>query len=254
MFPHGFMDLYEVHSYRNAANILSTACKDDFAELIDNLITFRIQTEDMVKSGGNKTEIAKAVDKRFNPLGWNETRIDAELVFTKHYRSLIGRVPKSGKNKGKTIYESEKFQETYRIPGFVDGHKIDFVKNNVAFDLEWNSKDQTFDRDLYAMRAFYDCNIIQAGVLLTRSESLKEIFGEIQNRVHIKDFKSKYGASTTWMGKLSYRLNAGRAGGCPMLVLGFKPPIVSDFETWKLANPVIKSETFDLNETVDEDA
>jgi hypothetical protein len=38
------------------------------------------------------------------------------------------------------------------IRGFIDGHNIDFVKNKVAFDFEWNSKDQTFDRDLLAMQ------------------------------------------------------------------------------------------------------
>lgn len=30
-----------------------------------------------------------------------------------------------------------------------NGHNIDFLKGRVAFDLEWNSKDQTFDRDLF---------------------------------------------------------------------------------------------------------
>lgn len=38
--------------------------------------------------------------------------------------------------------------------------------------------------------------------------------------------KQKYGASTTWMGKLLYRLNAGRHGGCPVLVFGIKPDII----------------------------
>lgn len=39
---------------------------------------------------------------------------------------------------------------------YIDGHNIDFIKGRVAFDLEWNSKDQTFDRDLLAMRTYYD--------------------------------------------------------------------------------------------------
>ncbi|MCE3237613.1 MAG: hypothetical protein K0R24_594 [Gammaproteobacteria bacterium] len=42
--------------------------------------------------------------------------------------------------------------------------------------------------------------------------------------------KDKYGASTTWMGKLLYRLNAGRHGSCPVLVFGITPNIVVD---WK---------------------
>lgn len=42
------------------------------------------------------------------------------------------------------------------------------------------------------------------------------------------------------MGKLTYRLDAGRGGGCPILAIGIKPPVVADFETWKEANPIIK--------------
>src|SRR5690606_9968134 len=116
------------------------------------------------------------------------------------------------------------------LKNFLDGHKVDYVKNRVAFDLEWNSKDQTFDRDLYAFRAFYDCNLIDAAVLMTRSESLNAVFeglgAELDKEGNTvlkrsgkpKLIKEKYGASTTWMGKLIYRINANRHGGCPVLV------------------------------------
>ena len=41
------------------------------------------------------------------------------------------------------------------IENLIDGHKIDYVKKRVAFDMEWTSKDQTFDRDLYALRTLH---------------------------------------------------------------------------------------------------
>ena len=125
--------------------------------------------------------------------------------------------------------------------------------------MEWNSKDQTFDRDLYAVRAFYECGIVNAGLLLTRSKELGPLFAEIGNRLPIKDFKSKYGASTTWMGKLRYRLDAGRNGGCPILAIGIRPPVVSDFDAWKENHPVISHRidaaelTDDSGEDADED-
>ena len=62
------------------------------------------------------------------------------------------------------------------LEGYIDGHNIDFVKGRVAFDLEWNSKDQTFDRDLLAMRTYYDCDIISVGVIITRAEDLNSVF------------------------------------------------------------------------------
>lgn len=63
--------------------------------------------------------------------------------------------------------------------------------------------------------------MISAAVLLTRSESMNEVFREL-------GIMPKYGASTTWMGKLLYRINAGRSGGCPVLVLGITPKLIKD--------------------------
>jgi hypothetical protein len=135
----------------------------------------------------------------------------------------------------------EKRQKEVRRDRYLDGHKIDYVKGRVAFDLEWNSKDQTFDRDLYAFSAFFQCGVIDAAVLVTRSKSLNPVFrdlGEALKKDGSIDYKSpgkprmtreKYGASTTWMGKLLYRLNAGRNGGCPVLVVGITPNCIEDW-------------------------
>lgn len=62
--------------------------------------------------------------------------------------------------------------EVETIEGYIDGHNIDFLKNRVAFDLEWNSKDQTFDRDLLGMRTYFDCGLIDVGVIVTRANAL----------------------------------------------------------------------------------
>ena len=112
---------------------------------------------------------------------------------------------------------------------YLDGHKIDYVKDKVAFDLEWNSKDQTFDRDLYAMNAFFLCGAIDVGVLVTRSLSMNDVFRSVGPALtrtgaveKLKDGSDKptmrkYGASTTWMGKLIYRLNATTSRPTPGL-------------------------------------
>ncbi|MBF0325146.1 MAG: hypothetical protein HQL42_08730 [Alphaproteobacteria bacterium] len=250
MFPPGFTDLYEVYSYRNASRILATACRDDFAEIIRTLMTFRIKTEEIVKSGGNKSQIAKNMEDLLHPQGWNETRVKGDLYIRRVVSYKEGKEIKAGKNRGAVKFVGKTREDLSVVRGFIDGHKIDFIKNRVAFDLEWNSKDQTFDRDLYAARTFYECGIVSAGVLLTRSALLAPLFAEIQPRVDIKDFKSKFGASTTWMGKLKYRLDAGRGGGCPILALGIKPALVDDFDEWKAAHPIIRQADFDIAEAV----
>lgn len=250
VLPAALLERYEVLSYRNAARILAAACPNEFRELVDTLTGFKIETSQMVAKGGNKSLIAYRMDDLLNPRGWFETRIRGHMLVettTIETNPLFGT--KRSEKKSKSV------ERCYRINNVIDGHKIDFVKGRVAFDMEWNSKDQTFDRDLYAMRAFYEAGIISAGVLLTRDTSLGPMFAEIGSRMEVPGFKSKYGASTTWMGKLSYRLDAGRAGGCPILAIGIKPAVVEDFEQWKTDNPILRStvDLGDLSTPVEED-
>lgn len=215
--PADICEKFEVYSYRNAANILRNSFPGHFAEIIDALRAFSISTTQIRTPGGSKSEIAKYVDTLFNE-DWRETRISADL----HVKLMPP--------KGTEVFES------YMREGFLDGHRIDFVKGRVALDLEWNSKDQTYDRDLYAFSAFYDAGAIDVAVIITRGTSLDNDFFRSLGKVLTKDgaegagdVYKKFGASTTWLGKLLYRLDAGRNGGCPVLAVGITPRCVADY-------------------------
>jgi len=206
-------ELYDVYSYRHAAAILANSFPDELKEIEKALLEFRITVRDIGTPGGNESDVPKKFSRILRPAGWVETRIQGDLLVRVQKRS----------------------ESTRRvIKNFIDGHKIDYVKGRVAFDLEWNSKDQTFDRDLYALRAFHDCGLISAGVMVTRSASLNSVFGVVPQLDKAgkpvgKTVRAKYGASTTWMDKLLYRLNAGRHGGCPVLVFGITPKLITDW-------------------------
>ncbi|MBI5330409.1 MAG: restriction endonuclease [Betaproteobacteria bacterium] len=202
--PDALLDLYEVHNYRHAAEVMHAGCRAELDELVQALLEFRLTQADIVTPGGNESSIPKRLSTLLRPREWLETRIKGDLLITLE------------------SHGTEKSVRTLRIDDYLDGHKVDYVKNRIAFDLEWNSKDQTFDRDLYAFRAFHEAGVISAAVLLTRSESLNPVFKQL-------DVMHKYGASTTWMGKLQYRLRAGRNGGCPVLALGITPKLISDW-------------------------
>ena len=163
--------------------------------------------------GGNESPIPKKFDDVLYPYGWREIRISGDLIVKKFPRQTAQR-------RGRF---SDKPFEVETITGYIDGHNIDFLKNKVAFDLEWNSKDQTFDRDLLAMRTYFDCGLIDVGVIVTRAAELNDIFKEA-------GVMAKYGASTTWMGKLLYRLDSRRNGGCPILAIGMKKGCVEGYE------------------------
>lgn len=249
--PKDIQKLYEFHNYHNAAQVLTTGCGSEFKEIIEGLRAFRLTIADIRKPGGNESDIPKRLSGLLRSKGWMETRIKGDLLITKV--SVTGgksslEDEEEEESETETLEKIEELKEKgchvekITRPNFLDGHKVDYVKNRVAFDVEWNSKDQTFDRDLYAFRAFYECGLIDAAVLLTRSASLNDVFEKlgpeldkdgnpkVDKKGKPKLLKTKYGASTTWMGKLLYRLNAGRHGGCPVLALGITPKLIKD---WK---------------------
>lgn len=197
--PKDLLKAYEVYDHRHAAAIVCKEFPHEFADICDALGRFRLSTKDLTSPGGNESQIPKIMSDILRPKGWAESKLEATLeVF-----EVAGKHRKSVKKLNHGT------------------HKVDYVKGQVAFDLEWNSKDQTFDRDLYAFRAFFEYHAISVGILVTRSTALNKIFHEL-------NITSKYGASTTHWDKLIPRIEAGRGGGCPILVFGITSEQIMD--------------------------
>ncbi len=210
---------YEFYNYGHAIEILSEAFPTEWNEIQQCLSQLSISTDDIRAAGGNETAIPKKLDEVLYPLGWREIKITGDLI--------VKLYPRKANQRGR--FDSEPFDQK-TIEGYIDGHNIDYVKDKVAFDLEWNSKDQTFDRDLMAMRTYFDCGLIEVGIIVTRSQELNEVFKALENEGGRK-LMPKYGASTTWMGKLLPRLNSRRNGGCPILAIGIRKACVEGFGT-----------------------
>lgn len=217
-YPVALLDRFEFHSYGHALEILTESFPLHWQEIYQSLSQFGVTTDELRAAGGNETAIPKKFDDVLYPLGWREIKITGDL--------LIKMYPRKANQRGR--FSDSPFSEK-TIEGWIDGHNIDFIKDKVAFDLEWNSKDQTFDRDLLAMRTYFDCGIIDVGVIVTRSEELNDVFRSLKTSGG-EPLMKKYGASTTWMGKLLPRLNSRRNGGCPILAVGIRKPCVID---WK---------------------
>ncbi|KAA3642791.1 MAG: hypothetical protein DWQ07_19900 [Chloroflexi bacterium] len=201
--PKDILELYDVYDHRHASAILAFDFPVLYDEICEVLRHFRL-TDEMIKApGGNESEIPKKFSEILRPLGWVE-------------RTLNARVQ---------IDESDEYVRP-------ETHKIDYLKGRIAFDVEWNSKDQTFDRDLFAFSSFFEYQKISIGILVTRSTSLHGYFATLGNYVDKhgveRPIKSKYGASTTHMDKLIPRLKGGRSGGCPVLALGIKQELIEN--------------------------
>jgi hypothetical protein len=197
-------DKYELYNFNNALEIMAQAYTQEYLELMNALEQFTITVEDIMAPGGNESTIPKKIADLLVNRGWEEeVKITADLLVKLHAQN----------------------PQEFTIENYIDGHKMDYFKGKIAVDMEWNSKDQTFDRDLLAFRAYYECGIIDCGVIITRSAALNPVFSQLGDSI-----KKKYGASTTWMGKLLPRIKSRRHGGCPLFIAGITPNAIVDWE------------------------
>ncbi|HEX8232660.1 MAG TPA: BglII/BstYI family type II restriction endonuclease [Caulobacteraceae bacterium] len=183
--PQALLDLYEVHEWRNGLAVLSAACPNEWSDITAALSEFRLYASEIIKRGGNRSAIAIRLDSLLAKRGWSTQSFDTKIVVDEHER---------------------------RSPT----HKVDMFKNGVAFETEWNNKDPFYDRDLNNFRLLFDLRVIQAGVIVTRTDELQQLAVELG-----RDPQS-YGQSTTHMSKLLPRLEGGGGGGCPVVVFGIR--------------------------------
>ncbi|MDY6834568.1 MAG: BglII/BstYI family type II restriction endonuclease [Chloroflexota bacterium] len=173
---------YEIHEWKHALAILQMDFQDEWTDLVHVLTSFRLAKGDILSPGGGKSSIAQMIDEAFYAKGWREKSFDTSVV-------IDGIEHKS------------------------PTHKIDCYKNRIALETEWNNKDPFFDRDLNNFRLLFDVRAISVGVIITRCDSLQQIFDELGKG-------NSYGASTTHMSKLIPRIEGGGGGGCPILIIG----------------------------------
>lgn len=98
-------------------------------------------------------------------------------------------------------------------PTLAPTHHVDYYRNRIAIETEWNNKDPFYDRDLTTFRLLFEFNVLSVGVIITRGDDLQEIFDELGKG-------ASYGASTTHMSKLVPKMDNRASGGCPVLAFG----------------------------------
>lgn len=204
---------YSFVSYRSAIDVLARRAPAELDAIRSVLAQFRLSETEIRKPGGNRMSATERFGRLAVAAGFHEeVRIEADLLV------------KLRSGKGAKAPEIDRIlREDY-----IHNHLVDFWRGRVAFDYEWNSKDQTYDRDLYAFRSFFEAGVIDVGVIVTRELS-QDYFVSLGNCLD-KDgnetsqtVAAKFGASTTGTHKLISRIGAGRSGGCPVLAVGILP-------------------------------
>jgi len=180
--PRKIRDLYEIHEWKHAVAVLSRDFPQEWNDILYALENFRLLRSSILKPGGRKSPISERIDGMFAARGWKERRFETSIHVD---------------------------DESHDSPT----HNVDYYKNKVAVETEWNNKDPFYDRDLNNFRLLHQLDVISVGVIITRADSLQDIFNELGRG-------KSYGPSTTHMSKLIPKVEGGGAGGCPVLVFG----------------------------------
>jgi hypothetical protein len=191
LIPAEIHEKYEVVEVRHAATILVNDLHEEWNDIREVLANFVLKKTEIVARGGGKSKISHYFDEELRQRRWNEREFRVEYVVN-----------------GKTRRSNT--------------HKVDCFKGRVALEIEWNSKDQTFVRDLNNFRLLFDLDVISTGVIVTRCDELQKVFDDLGSGSDGKVIGAKYRSSTTHMSKLLPRLITGGGGGCPVLVFGIK--------------------------------
>jgi len=186
---------------RNAAAILASTNPNEWHEIQQVLTWFQLTQEDVFGEGGNRSDLATRVDERFREMGWREGRVDTLIKLA----VKISPYAKGGE-KVAVIRETEVANQ---------GYKVDNFKGRIALDVEWNAKDGYLDRDLAAYRSLYEYALIDAAVIITRTQE------DLRRLVLASEPEStKFNTTTTTnLDKLRPRMTRGDAGGCPVLAI-----------------------------------
>jgi CRISPR-associated protein Csd2 len=233
LFTSSLLNRYSFLSFRGAALLLHSFFPSEFQRLERVLQVYRTRAFDICIPGGSEgpsTKLFKRIAKRQGYRSEVTLRVDHQWQ----------------------AYEEDQSFLEWRTTNSDHTHKVDFWSGNVSLDFEWNSKDQTYDRDLLAIRQFYDLGAISLGIVVTRDftpdftrmfPSLdlydpsaiyrqhqlqtrfrcrgQEVIQKVEKKSgKLQSLNDKMGASTTGLAKLKSRLQSGRGGGCPVLVVG----------------------------------
>lgn len=184
LLPEPIRASYVVEERHHACAVLATDFPHEWDDLIAVLAGLRLRRSDIVTPGGSKSPIAKSINGHFSKLGWQERRFKIEV----------------------TVDGATTLSPT---------HHVDYFKNRIAVETEWNNKDTFYDRDLTNFRLLHEYNVVSVGVVITRADDLQSLFDELGRG-------KSYGKNTTHMGQLVPRIHNRVGGGCPVLAVGIK--------------------------------
>lgn len=181
---------YAVRNINYGMELLVNAFPEHHASLGRALDAWNVSWADIEVGGGNKSPITKHCEEAFEGEGWVETSLAIE--------TRLAGVTTIARTHKIDLFKSGPHEE---LPG-------------IGIELEWNNKDEFFDRDLINFESIHRARGLAVGIVVTRGPRLQEALRD--------KGLNKFGARSTHWEKLMPRLDLGRGGATPVIAIGLE--------------------------------
>ena len=108
----------------------------------------------IIKRGGGQADQTQDLTKDFESMGWEKNRITVKNIVS------FERI----------FEERSEISSSHEVDHLIHGNSGKFL----ALEIEWNNKDEFFDRDFQTMRRWYELGIIDLAIIITRGPQLED--------------------------------------------------------------------------------
>ena len=71
---------YEIHEWKHACAILHNDFPDEWRDIVDTLMNFRLKKSWITVGGGSKSKVSEAIDSYLYNRGWREKGFSTQVV------------------------------------------------------------------------------------------------------------------------------------------------------------------------------
>ena len=165
---------WDVEDLNHGLIISKKLFKNELNLLVEILKTFKLNPEDhFIKRGGGESKQTSYLSKKFQELEWEKNSITSinKIIFERKFN----QISKEGTS-----------------------HEIDHIGFNAdnqkfAIEIEWNNKDEFFDRDFLNFDKLWNLGVIDLGIIITRGKNLdlaiKHSVNKYFKKRNIRDYK-----------------------------------------------------------------
>ena len=144
---------WDVEDLNHGLIISKKLFKKELNLLSDILKTFKLNPEDhFIKRGGGESDQTSYLSKKFQELEWEKNNITSinKIIFERKFNQI---------SKDGTSHE-------------IDHIGFNEENQKFAIEIEWNNKDEFFDRDFVNFDKLWNLGVIDLGIIITRGRNL----------------------------------------------------------------------------------